>query len=267
MWQQHETTMTATSGRVTDGNRPYATMITANSGSGGTPENSLHHVRHAMSLEVDALEVDVRFGRNGTLILAHDVVGEFASADSVPLSDVFSLLRIRPEISINCDMKDPGLEWPVWLLANEYGMVDRLIYTGVVSEARMKAHPELRRDVEWFYNLELRFPDIYTMPVDAPGSCTAAYMAMELRKTVDMVGASCLHLHWRTSRTHLWEELDRFEIPLSVWTPDEPDIIQSMFSKGVRNITTRQADRAIRIRKKTQPMAVAAGSLQELFYG
>ena len=47
-------------------------MITAHSGADGTKENSLEFVAYAMQTGADALEVDVRMGENGILILSHD---------------------------------------------------------------------------------------------------------------------------------------------------------------------------------------------------
>ena len=60
-------------------------MITAHSGADGTKENSLEFVAYAMQTGADALEVDVRMGENGILILSHDKTDE----DAVRLADVF----------------------------------------------------------------------------------------------------------------------------------------------------------------------------------
>ena len=60
------------------------TMITAHSGADGTKENSLEFVAYAMQTGADALEVDVRMGENGILILSHDKTDE----DAVRLADV-----------------------------------------------------------------------------------------------------------------------------------------------------------------------------------
>ena len=53
-------------------------MITAHSGADGTKENSLEFVAYAMQTGADALEVDVRMGENGILILSHDKTDEDA---------------------------------------------------------------------------------------------------------------------------------------------------------------------------------------------
>ena len=45
------------------------TLITAHSGADGTPDNSMEFVRYALTLPVDAFEVDVRRCADGTLSL------------------------------------------------------------------------------------------------------------------------------------------------------------------------------------------------------
>ena len=80
-------------------------MITAHSGADGTKENSLEFVKYAMQTGADALEVDVRMGENGILILSHDKTDE----DAARLADVFRMMRERPQMRINCDLKEYGL--------------------------------------------------------------------------------------------------------------------------------------------------------------
>lgn len=54
------------------------TLITAHSGSDGTPDNSLACVRYAISTAADAFEVDVRRLADGTLALGHDAADHTA---------------------------------------------------------------------------------------------------------------------------------------------------------------------------------------------
>jgi len=77
-------------------------MITAHSGADGTKENSLEFVAYAMQTGADALEVDVRMGENGILILSHDKTDE----DAVRLADVFRMMGKYPGMRINCDLKE-----------------------------------------------------------------------------------------------------------------------------------------------------------------
>lgn len=47
-------------------------IITAHSGCDGTEDNSLEFVTYALRSEAGCLEVDVRKGQDGDLILSHD---------------------------------------------------------------------------------------------------------------------------------------------------------------------------------------------------
>jgi len=222
-----------------------ATMLTAHSGCNGTPDNSLAFLAYALALPVDALEVDVRRLPDGTLVLAHDEEVE----DAPRLADAMTLLARVPGMRINCDMKMPGLEQPVWALAQAHGVSDRLVYSGMVSAAAMAADPSMRHAVMWFYNLELRFPRIEeTLQACVSDNRPVEALADEMLRTLHAAGATCLNLNWRLRETPLWQALQDKGIPLSVWTPDNPDLIRQLLDEGVRNITTRNARCAAEIR-------------------
>ncbi len=113
--------------------RSEGTLITAHSGADGTAPNSLAFVRHAIASVADALEVDVRQGADGALILSHDAPDPDARP-SVLLKEVFDLLSPSDK-KINCDLKEKDLEQAALDLATACGIADRLILTGTVSEA------------------------------------------------------------------------------------------------------------------------------------
>ena len=115
-------------------------MITAHSGADGTKENSLEFVKYAMQTGADALEVDVRMGENGILILSHDKTDE----DAARLADVFRMMRERPQMRINCDLKEYGLEMAVRQLALISGLkIDQILYSGSVRPVPNSARGEM----------------------------------------------------------------------------------------------------------------------------
>ena len=81
------------------------TLITAHSGSDGTPDNSLACVRYALSTAADAFEVDVRRLSDGTLALGHDAADHTAPT----LREVFTLAAAKPGVRVNCDLKEPAV--------------------------------------------------------------------------------------------------------------------------------------------------------------
>ena len=81
-------------------------LITAHSGCDSTPDNSMDFVRHALQLQVDALEVDV-WRKCGKLILSHD---EPVDMNHPLLEEVFALVKEHPSMMVNCDLKEKGLD-------------------------------------------------------------------------------------------------------------------------------------------------------------
>lgn len=67
-------------------------IITAHSGCDGTEDNSLEFVTYALRSEAGCLEVDVRKGQDGDLILSHDDNG----GEGVFLRNVFERMVICP---------------------------------------------------------------------------------------------------------------------------------------------------------------------------
>ena len=204
------------------------TLLTAHSGCEGTPDNSLAFLQFASGLAVDCLEVDVRSDKSGTLILSHDS----ESFDAPELRQAFRTIRAVPGLCLNCDLKTPGLERLIWQLAGEEGVTDRLVYSGEVSAEAMAADREMAAAVRWFFNLELRFPNIYEDSGDACENLLPSQIADVIAGLLVENGAACLNLNWRLSETPLWAELRRARIPLSVWTPDDPEVLRLFLEQG-----------------------------------
>ena len=133
------------------------TLITAHSGSDGTPDNTFACVEYALSTAVDAFEVDVRRLADGTLALGHDAADHTAPT----LREVLALAAAKPGVRINCDLKERGLELAVAALAAECGMSGRLILSGSVDVGIFAAHPELHDCAEVYLNIEEYVPDLY----------------------------------------------------------------------------------------------------------
>ncbi len=229
------------------------TLLTAHSGCEVTPDNSLAFLQFASGLAVDCLEVDVRSDGSGTLKLSHDS----ESSDAPELRQAFRIIRAVPGLLLNCDLKTPGLEGQVWQLAGEEGVTDRLVYSGEVSAEAMASDREMAAAVRWFFNLELCFPNLCEASAGGSENLSPSQMADVLAGVLTENGAACLNLNWRLCETPLWAELRRARIPLSVWTPDAPEILRLFMEQGVANITTRQPCRAIMLRETLEAAGTA----------
>lgn len=221
------------------------TLLTAHSGADGFSDNSLAYLRHALASAADALEVDVRRASDGMLRLGHD-----GADGALPtLAEVFALLAETPGKTINCDLKEPGLEKAVCALARESGLAGRVILTGTADPELYAASPELRETAALWINLEEIVPGLYegflTDPV-FPAKAAEQALAVCRRCALDTV-----NLHWRLAIPSFAAPLEAAGVHLSVWTVNEEADIQRFLDAGVYALTTRNLQTALAIREKT----------------
>ena len=216
-------------------------MITAHSGSDGTADNSLAFIRYALSLPVDAFEVDVRMNSAGELILSHDETQE----EAVRLSDAFRLLRTHPDKRINCDLKQQHIEAAVVFLAECCGVGGQLIFTGSVDASLYRKSAANYPDIPWYANIEC-FPEYD----DRLRACSSDSEAADvLRSLLDhMQVYETAGLNWNFRKAELvWQDAKAAGIGISVWTVDDPVIQRQWLERGVANITTRRPAQLVRI--------------------
>lgn len=216
--------------------------ITAHSGCDGTPDNSMEFVRYVLGSEGDCLEVDIRKNQNKELILSHDETVEGA----VKLSQVFELLKEKPEKKINCDLKTPGLEVSVYQLAKEYGVERQLIYSGAVGisfmETRLKKYPE----VQVYWNIENLI-----LETDLGRNISMKQIEQAFHTAVNY-SAQCINMEYHMFTDKIIELLKSIGLGSSAWTVNEPDGIRKLMKKGITNITTRSLKTALAIRKEME---------------
>lgn len=218
-------------------------MITAHSGADKRPDNSLEFVRYALESTADALEVDIQADPvSGELIITHDteLTGEYPR-----LREVFALLAQHPTMRINCDLKPAGLEWPVYQLAEEMGVTDRLVYSGTVDVNTMKSCPQLA-GVEVFLNLEEYVENLYFNYRDIPDfELTAAETICRVCKEN---GVRVVNVNYNLVTRRFIELLAAEDIGVSVWTVNGAEAISYFLSRGAYNVTTRSLARALALR-------------------
>ena len=223
------------------------TKITAHSGSEGTPDNSLEFVRYALSLPCDALEADIHMDPgSGVLALGHDGLDE----DSPRLSEVFSLLAEHPVMQINCDLKERGLEEPVYQLAEKYAVTDRLQYSGsvdwkLVAGSRLMAH-----DVTVLLNAEEVIPGFYEMAKRDLREAEACFP--ELIAVCTEWKIPVLNIHYRTAGKKTRELLREAGVGLSVWTVNREEDMEPFLREEIWSRTTRRPAAALRLRGSIQ---------------
>ena len=217
-------------------------MITAHSGCDGTPDNSMEYIRHALTLAVDAFEVDVRRNDAGELILSHDRTMQ----EAVRLEEAFLLLKAYPEKKINCDFKQHGLEEDTVRLAMACGVDKQLIFTGSVNAALFRKGKNVYPDVAWYANIEC-FPEY---DEKLKNSVSEAEIKENLRELLQhMAGYETAGLNWNYKKAEfIWREAQNAGIGISVWTVDDPAVQKKWLERDADNITTRKPVQLLNVR-------------------
>jgi len=219
-------------------------MITAHSGCDRTEDNSLAFVQYALSLPVDAFEVDVRKNSRGNLILSHDETEESA----LPLSDVFTLLKEHPEKKINCDLKQEHIEAEVVALAQRCGVSRQLIFTGSVDPELFKKDAVRFPQVIWYANIETFFPDYglwQRSGVTEAEKTARLEQLLLLMKDYETAG-----LNWHFSDAErVWEKARQLDIGISVWTVNDRQQQEVWLRRKAENITSRNISQLIALRQ------------------
>ena len=218
-------------------------LITAHSGCDETGKNSMAYLRHACTLQVDALEIDIRKAGDGRLLLSHDPIG---TDPLVSLEDAFTLMaeHSRHDLRINCDLKEYGLEDAVLRTADTCGLKrERLLFTGSVTDC-MHARSQWP-DVEIFINAEELIPGFYE-PFLAGRRDTDIFP--ELLKRCREARMQVLNINYRVCPEEVVQLCRKEGIGLSVWTVDDPVEVRRFAEADVVNLTSNRPQMATEVR-------------------
>lgn len=224
-------------------------MITAHSGCDHTEDNSLAFLTYALTLPVDAFEIDVRKNSCGELILSHDETQE----EAVRLSKAFQLLKKHPAKKINCDLKQKHLEADVFSLAQQYGVENQLIFTGDVEPSLFRKGAVVYPQVIWFANLETLDPDFESWQKLA----SEAEIIKRLEQILlQMKAYETAGINWYFQLAEkIWEKAVSLGIGISVWTVNDPVQQKLWLDRQVINITSREISKLIELQDKRAGMA------------
>ena len=205
------------------------TVITAHSACENTAPNSREHVLAAIASGAEMIEVDVRMDENGMLYMSHDVPEDPSAC--VKLCEMFALIAPEKNMGMNLDVKTEGLIEPVMALAKEYGLTERIVFTGACNSERAKINAlggEMWRSM-W--------------PGDAIPEGIAANKAD---------GSPYLNVYFGMITDEYDAALRAIGCGFSAWTVDKEEDIVRFLKQGISNITTRKPVLAMKLRKEIQ---------------
>lgn len=218
------------------------TLITAHSGADGYPENSMAFVDYALCSGADALEVDVRRGATGELVIGHDA----PAIDAPTLREVMKRAANGGRARLNCDLKEAGLEAEVCAAAKAAGLAGRLILTGTVDAERWRAEAALRETAEVWLNIEEYVPELYLNYRELPDFELRA--AEEMLAVCARCGVGVVNMNHMLVTRRFLERLAEKGVGLSAWTVDDERSLRWFLLRGAANITTRRAQAALALR-------------------
>ena len=212
-------------------------MITAHSGSDGTPDNSLEYVRHVIALPVDTLEIDVRKTSDGKLVLSHDEILPDGSNVLCSLDEVFALVAPTDK-KINCDLKPAGIEKAVMDLAKKYGLLQRLIFSGTVSVNIREEIPEVYENVLICINNEELVPEIQQQRDG--GTFPDEELLLEAVRRAKEKGFSVLNTYYKLCTPAVVKLAHELGVGISAWTVNTEEWITKLLPCGLFNMTSRK---------------------------
>lgn len=202
------------------------TMITAHAGAEKTPDNTMESVRVQTTCGAEAIEIDV-WPLRDRLVMAHDRPA--AEADCEALDACFAEVARHEGLMVNVDVKAPDLLARVAALADEYGLRERILFTGdVLSAADFAAAKE--QNLTIWYN--------HTQVKDG-----------RWLEGVTAAGFEVLNAYYRLATEEMLQSAPQ---RLSLWTVNDEEALRVLLRAGVRNITTRIPVRALELRREIQ---------------
>ncbi len=207
-------------------NIPAGFTYTAHTGCCETKPNTLECIDVGVECGAQIVEFDLRFDTNKEPVLSHDepVGGE------VTLEEAFAKISKIENLRVNVDVKVCTALEKVVVLANKYGIADRIFFTGI-NEGDVKAVKEQAPTVEYYLN----------MKVEKPSAHTEEY----LQSLVDKVrecGAVGINFNYRSASRRLVDFFHENGLLVSVFTVDKNTEMYRIISYGPDNITTRNPD-------------------------
>lgn len=206
---------------------PSGFTYTAHTGCVDTADNSLQSIEKGAEYGAEIVEFDLNFTRDNVPVLSHDE----PKGDEVTLEEAFKKLSEYEMLRANVDVKNTANLGEVQTLAEKYGILDRIFYTGIELE-----------DVETVKRDSPKVRYFLNVGIDEKKSEDAEYIAT-LVKTVSDCGAIGINFNKDCATEEIVTAFHEKGLLVSIWTADKEYDIYRVLSFAPDNITTRRPDR------------------------
>jgi glycerophosphoryl diester phosphodiesterase len=241
-------------------------LIVAHRGASAlAPENTLAAFRRAIEDGAEGIEFDVRLSKDGEAVVFHDAdlkriggrdekivdfsfdelqkidsgswfnrafpkfANERFSNETIPsLKDILNLLNdFRGLIYVELKCKEREVEPLVKAVCREIG-ASHLFPNIIVKSFRLQVIPEVRR----------LCPDVTTAALFAPKIMTMLRKEKYLLKIAQEFRADQISLHYTLASRKFMKKAEKKEMPVAVWTVDNPRFIKRAIALGIKAVIT-----------------------------
>ncbi len=195
--------------------------LTAHTGCMKTKENSLESIEAGIKNGADIVEFDLSFFGD-IPVLSHDK----PKGGEVTLKEAFKKVSEYENIKANVDVKETTYLEKVLPLAEEYGIENRIFFTGIKDEFVPFAK---ETGIEYYLNVN----------VEKKRKQTEEYL-LSLVEKVKNAGAIGINFNKNNATKRLVDVFHENNLLVSIWTVDRKHQMKKIIAMNPDNITTRK---------------------------
>lgn len=214
---------------------PETFTVTAHTGCEGTEDNTLESIAAGINAGADVVEVDLHFLPDYTAVLCHDEPKEKLVSEKMPSLESAFVMLARHSVKMNIDVKSTAGISGVKALAEKYGVVEKIFFTGV-EEKDIEAVRTGAPDVPYYLN----------MTVDKKKNTDSAYLSSLVKKVKDC-GAVGINMKYTGCSAELVEAFRSEGLLVSLWTANSTKEMYRCLVCEPDNITTRKPGKLIQL--------------------
>ncbi|MBC2581502.1 glycerophosphodiester phosphodiesterase [Clostridium sp. DJ247] len=205
--------------------------ITAHAGCMGTTMDSIEAVEVGIKYGAHIIEIDLNIDESGNLVISHDkpkVEVKYSNVD-----EVLEIIKKEQEVLLNIDIKDAKLLGKLNRTILEYGIKDRVFFTGIDFQCILD-NEEALRGTNYFINLGAPKLDITQLN-------NKEYL-IELFNELESLNIMGINVNYRLVTPEIINVCKEKRMLSSVWTVDDIQDMKRMINLNVSSITTKRVD-------------------------
>ncbi|MFA6617621.1 MAG: glycerophosphodiester phosphodiesterase [Candidatus Neomarinimicrobiota bacterium] len=229
-------------------------LIIAHRGASGTePENTLLAFETAIEMKADAIEFDVQLSKSKEVMVFHDtklkrMTGKKGKLKKKKLAKLLELdlgkgQRI-PTLKETLDQLDARIDLNIELKARKTAVPTALLIQNAIRTGHWKAENFF---ISSFYYKELR--RFHELSPDIPVSLLYNGKPKKLKKRVKILQPVSVHLNAKKIKKKWIDLAHEYGLKVYIWTVDDPQVAQILYSDGADGIFTNYPDRLIKSRR------------------